>query len=218
MYIPKNRIKTDLYTNGGELQYLISGEVYQGFYWETFQGRFFTGKNPNEKPQQELVKLPENRSQFESDSLLGDGNYVAYAENYDGEVFDGQFQNMESVNDYHKIKKIKWDITLQLPTPYYPKPTEEEYTLGVFQRYFCTKINEVSFVEVSKKEYEKFKNRQDSVAHQSYGSFQIPWTLTGNADEVEQTNRKIVLLAEQRTKSPGLQQFLKFNYLKFYKS
>ena len=33
-----------------------------------------------------------------------------------------------------------------LPTPYYPQPTEEDYKLGEFQRYFCIKSNELNVI------------------------------------------------------------------------
>jgi hypothetical protein len=44
------------------------------------------------------------------------------------------------------------------------------------------------------------------------------WTLTGERDTVFITNRNITQLTEQRLKRRGLQEFLKRNYLKFYKT
>ena len=51
-----------------------------------------------------------------------------------------------------------------------------------------------------------------------YTPFKFPWTLVGEEKEVEQTNYKIVLLAEKRLGRLGLKEFLKGKYLKFYKS
>ena len=47
MYIPKNRIKTNLYTRGNEYKNIRTGEEYIGYYWSMYNGTLFTGKNPN---------------------------------------------------------------------------------------------------------------------------------------------------------------------------
>ena len=54
MYIPKNRIITNLYTNTNEYVYKGTNVYYKGFYWKMYNGKLFTGKNPNELPNEEL--------------------------------------------------------------------------------------------------------------------------------------------------------------------
>jgi hypothetical protein len=56
-YIPKNKIKTNLYTVGGEFVYKSNGFVYIGNYHKLYDGKFFTGSTPNEPNKQELIKL-----------------------------------------------------------------------------------------------------------------------------------------------------------------
>ena len=55
MYIPKNKIKTDQYTRGGEYQTVLNGTPYVGSYWTMYNGKIFSGINPNDTPQEELV-------------------------------------------------------------------------------------------------------------------------------------------------------------------
>ena len=48
MYIPKNRIQTNLYTNGGEYVIAQTQQEYIGFYHKLYTGETFTGKNPDD--------------------------------------------------------------------------------------------------------------------------------------------------------------------------
>jgi hypothetical protein len=54
MYYPKNKIITNLYTNGGLLYYLESQLPYIGYYYKLYNGKYFSGKSPN-SAEQELV-------------------------------------------------------------------------------------------------------------------------------------------------------------------
>ena len=47
-YIPKSQIKTNLFTNGGELLKLSDNLPYKGYYYKTSQGNFFAGKYPGD--------------------------------------------------------------------------------------------------------------------------------------------------------------------------
>ena len=57
MYFPQSQIKTDLYTNGGEFVLLSTNQNYQGPYWSTSSGKYYTKKNPQDIPYEELIKL-----------------------------------------------------------------------------------------------------------------------------------------------------------------
>ena len=45
MYYPKSKIQTNLYTNGYELAYLSTLDNYVGFYYKTYDGKYFSGKS-----------------------------------------------------------------------------------------------------------------------------------------------------------------------------
>ena len=44
MYLPKNKITPNLYTNGGEYQ--LNGKEYVGYYFKTTFDTYYTGKFP----------------------------------------------------------------------------------------------------------------------------------------------------------------------------
>ena len=47
-YYPKSQIKTNLFTEGGQLEIASPGEVYTGYYWQTSKNEYFTGRNPSD--------------------------------------------------------------------------------------------------------------------------------------------------------------------------
>jgi len=55
-YIPKSRYKKAKSTEGGEFLELVSKKDYKGFYIETYKGKFYAGKTPEENGL-ELVKV-----------------------------------------------------------------------------------------------------------------------------------------------------------------
>lgn len=46
MRYPKNQIKENQYTSGGEFMIAGTNQIYTGFYWQ-FKDKFFTGKSPS---------------------------------------------------------------------------------------------------------------------------------------------------------------------------
>ncbi len=62
MYYPKSQVKTNLYTNGGDFTTRNPITPYKGYYYETANGKYFSGKTPNESPTFELVKINPNES------------------------------------------------------------------------------------------------------------------------------------------------------------
>ena len=57
-YIPKNKIQTNLYTTGGEYEYVSNQENYIGYYYKLYNGKTYAGRTPNEFNPQELVATP----------------------------------------------------------------------------------------------------------------------------------------------------------------
>lgn len=216
MYIPKNRIKTNLYTPGNEFILKSDKSNYIGDYYSLYTGKFFTGKTPNNPPNVEIIKQSVKMDGV-WEQTSNDVDFQQYAENYDGEVIPGQFQNMEEVITYNLLNKIDLSVTLIIPQQFYPNPNAEEYALGTFTRYFCVKLNQPIYTELNKETYEALVKRDQNYPWQAYQPFKLQWTITGKSQEVFNTNRNIILLAEKRQNLRGLGRFLKENYLKFYK-
>lgn len=186
-YYPKNRIQTDLYTNGGEYSIKSTGENYTGYYYKLYNNTIFTGKTPNDSPNQELTLYSET---IEDNPLL---------------VIVEPFPDPE-VNNYNLLtEKPSPKI---VPLPYYPVPTSNDYKLGEFQRYFMKQINNLSFTEISKIDYNALVNRNETYLWPLYTPISIPWEISGNKDQIQQTNKRITLLTEQQSKVYGFSKFI----------
>lgn len=211
-YIPLNRIQPNLYTAGNEYYRLYDGSEYVGSYHKLYNGTFFTGKNPNDGKPEPLGKY--------SDTLPVEDGTVTYAtlDYYEGsDVYD---INIDTTTQYLflKNKNPNAQKPRKLPKPYQPILQDSDYTLGEFQRYFVKKVNQLSFVEIDITQYQGFSSGNNEYYWQYYITMQLPWKITGEKEEVAKVNRSMVLLTEQKNNIRGLQEFLDYDYLKFYKS
>ena len=193
MYFPKSQITTNLYTNGGEYVYVSTNEEYTGYYFQTSDGRYFTGRNTNDPPNQEI--------QIQETSKLRDAE--------EGEI--GSYNLSTSLylvpEVYATAKSLNPNSTPPLPpTQVINLPTKENYKWGEFQRYFSKKVNENIYTETRA----IFQN-------ELYIGFSIPWSIRGNIDEVAKVNQRIVALKEAELGILGLGLYLKNNYIQFYK-
>ena len=57
MYYPKSQIKSNLYTTGDEYIIQSSQSPYVGYYYAISTGQYFTGRTPDDRPNQELIKI-----------------------------------------------------------------------------------------------------------------------------------------------------------------
>ena len=216
MYIPANRIKPNLYTRGNEYVRKSNRKNYIGFYYSLWNGRFFTGKTQNDKPNEELIEV--SAAMADVWARRDEGQiFQHYASNYDGEVVPGQFQNMIDIDIYNFASDTDISVTKLIPQQSYPLPTEDDYLLGVFTRYFAVKANELQYLELDHLTYQKLNKKSINWMWEMYPIFSIQWTLIGDQTEVARANRNQILIAEQSNKRLGLNSFLRKDYLKFYK-
>lgn len=225
MYVPKNRIRTNLYTRGGEYQAKANQQPYAGYYHVLYNGKIYSGKNPNDAAIFELEKVDTSPLETTPYELSPQNKIALFINDGDPAVAPGEADSPSLWNQGDIVSYLKStqqplndDNPRDTPQPYYPQPTPEDYAYGSFIRYFLIKINEVKFVEIDKATYDNFDAKKKSVVFELYTPFKLPWTITGVEKEVEQTNYNIVLLAEQRLNRLGLREYLRGNYLKFYKS
>ena len=198
MYYPKNKIQTNLYTGGKELQYVISKKEYVGFYWADYTGRFFTGKNPNDAPVEELIDIVPQTLEPKIPGEDKSYNFESYRY--------GEIREEQSYLSHPKV-----------PNTYYPNPNEEDYKLGEFNRYFCKKENEVRYIEISNETYKSLKSQNPEFLWTLWFPFLIEWQIMGERKKVFKTNSNIVKLQEQQLNSRGFGMFLRYDYLKFYR-
>ena len=69
MFYPKSQIKTNLSTNGGEYIYASNKLPYSGDYFITGDGKIYTGKNPNNKPNYLLIPTSINLTEAPNPEL-----------------------------------------------------------------------------------------------------------------------------------------------------
>jgi hypothetical protein len=200
MYYPKSQITTNLSTNGKEFQVVGTDEYYIGSYFKTSDGRFYTGKTPQDGNNKLLIQNPINDPNNPILSINSDTNY---------------FTNSLPPS---YLNASKSELILSPP----PQgnivfPTEEDYETGEYQRYFLKhNINNI-YLEVNQSTYNNFFNLNPSVQYQLYTAIQISWILVGKPIEVYEINRNIALLYEKENKIMGFSNFFKGRYLKYYR-
>jgi len=221
MYYPKSQIVINLYTNGQEYVIKSTSENYIGNYWKTSDGKFFTGKTPEDKNIQELTIVTSTFSQNSSSPSYIQPIQVdlalAYDAPYVGENPD--LYNERNILDYAKLKNIDTNSppSLLLPSPFNPQPTQDDYALGEFTRYFCKKTNEVRYLEINKETYEKLAGQDPTYLWQVYTPFRYQWNISGEKEQVYSTNKKVTEHMITKFNLYSLNKFLKEDYLKFFK-
>jgi hypothetical protein len=190
MYYPKSHITPNLYSNG-ELLIKSTNTPYIGYYFSTIDNKNYTGRYPEDGDNLELTKT----STVTSNGITGN------------ETPDYRFNGIDNLT-YSKLNKTsETNIPRVLPpTPFYPQPSEQDYQLGEFTRYFSKKVNENKYTETSG----LFQN-------DLYIGFKLPWLITGDKNEVARVNENMVKLREQELGISGFGFYLKHNYIKFYR-
>ena len=205
MYYPKSQITPNLYTNGNELQVKSTGENYVGYYYKTSSGIYYSGKTPEEKPSVKLI-LNKNTKNYQSPLLIKDvGDRIL--SNYPDLTTQPQpIVEYELDPDYAQVAEIDYESkVIKAPVNTKVPPSDQDYKLGSYPRYFIRKVNNPIFKELSKSEYDRYKNKDNSVPFDLYIPFTFPWTLTGkDKKEVARINLNILQLTEDRVKLPGL--------------
>lgn len=131
-----------------------------------------------------------------------------------GKYYTGKFPG-DGKNEELILISFSFQPTMSTPSltvssvpPMFPTP--EDYKRGVFTRYFKKKRNELLYEELTKDQY------NNNVDNTLYFRFQLQWQLTGDRDATFNTNRNMVLLAQQNQNAMALGLYLKEDYIKYY--
>ena len=218
-YYPLSQIKSNLYTNGGELVYDVKNPLseYTGYYYKTSDGKYFTGRNPQDLPNVEIYTKPSldynKYPNAASDPIL---NYIAT--NGGAEVIgsDNTEGGDPNVLDYMSIKNIDSSQTNFLPyySPTYPSP--QDYQAGEFRRFFCKKTNEIQYIEIDPKQYSLISYKDPQILWQLYYPFNIPWVISGQEESTLRINENMVALTMKQLKLPRFNDYLQNDYLKYF--
>jgi hypothetical protein len=216
-YIPKNKIKTNLYTPGGEFAVEATGVEYVGFYYSLYTGEKYTGKTQNDPPNSLLIELVDSVEGYVQ-KIDSNKNVSFIVSNFDIKDYPNKSINpFEERNTYFTVTQQSPYQSFYIPNPFYPQPTLDDYSLGVFTRYFTFKENEVKWMEIDKETYKSLSSKDSEWDFAMYIPLKLQWTLKGEEDYVFTTNRNSVLIAEKSFKRRGLREYIREDYLKFYK-
>jgi hypothetical protein len=201
MYFPKSQIKSNLYTNGGEYILSTTQQDYTGYYYETSSGQRYTGKTP-----QDGVNIP----LLSTNSTLKNVPPTNPLEDFPIELIDE-----ESNLNYLNIQQLPPNIRF-IPQYNPTQPTQQDQNLGVFQRYFCKKNNELKYLEIDKSTHDKLKSKQQDIAWDLYTPISTLWYIKGNKEQTFKANKGLVTLIEEKQKWYGFTQWFKDRFLQYY--
>lgn len=228
-YLPKHYIRTGQFAEPGNFITKTTGESYSGPYYQVATGQYFTGTNPQDSTTQELIPI----GVLETTPGTAPGQ-VSVAFNLDVPTyldpkslndlqesggFNYQVYQPTVVDAYTKVKNYTsqyYDSRI-LPYAVTPLPEEKDYRVGEYQRYFCKKTNEILYLELDQVQYNGIVQKNPKYFWEQYFAFTLPWTLTGNADEVYKTNQAIVLRKIKTLQLPMFDNYLRQDYLRYYR-
>ena len=212
-YYPKSQIKSELYTNGGEFVLKNGGAEYRGLYYEVAGGRYFTGANADSTPTQELVLISGILDVYEDGIIPKKGTNSNNAIEIGGPTqWTFNYIDVNNITDGDNLT-----VVAQPPQAYYPQPTEEDYIVGEFERYFVKRINSNIYTEISPDDYNLYVFQSNLVQYQLYIPFTIPWDIKGILNDVRTTNENSVKLKEEELQIQGFQSYFKNNYTQYFK-
>ena len=96
-------------------------------------------------------------------------------------------------------------------------PTENDYAIGEFRRYFCKKNNEIVYIEINKSTHDDLQARIPTSAWTLYTPFNLSWQLTGDKQDTYRVNKQITELEISRKNLKLFAEYLKNDYLKYYR-
>jgi hypothetical protein len=207
-YYPLSQITTNLYTNGFELYNKSTGESYIGYYYKLSNGKYYSGKTPQDLPSFELISDPQLNTTSVSGFNLSIDSPVSSI---------GGTVNLLYPNDFDYKDYPKYNPTTKY-LPYYDPilPTQQDYQNGVFQRFFCKKVNEIQYIEINKNIFDQLVTKDPKIEFPLYLPFYLDWQLTGNKEQVATVNSKNTKLTSVTLKLPMLDEYLRFDWTKYY--
>jgi hypothetical protein len=213
-YYPKSQIKSGLYTSGDEYTLTpppnnFNADPYVGYYYQVSNGNKYTGKTPQDGPSSPLYSLNLDDLSLNNSTTgipLPTINY--YVSPFSAQESINNNQYLKTTNNFPTPRTIpQFNLTL---------PTQNDYSLGVFSRYFCKKNNENRYLEIDQPTYQDLNIKKPTIAWDLYTPITTLWYLTGNKDTIYKANKGLISLIEKDQKWYGFSQYFKDNFLQYY--
>jgi hypothetical protein len=208
MYFPLSQITPNLYTNGEEFVNSLTNEIYIGYYFKVSTGKYYTGRNQNDKPNIELI------INLSSNTLTNDPNFIE--EQQSNVIYDTLVGYNLIAVEYNTLTQNQYNSLKTIPTFSPSSPTQQDYQVGEFRRFFCKKTNEYQYIEINKDTFAKLASKDTQILWELYQPFFIDWHLTGGKENVAKINKNSTELVIFKNKFLGLNEYLKFDFTKYY--
>jgi hypothetical protein len=198
MYYPKSQLKPNLFTNGGEYILSTTQEEYKGYYYKISTGKYFTGKNPSQPLNSEIIPIQSTSN-----------------------IYHPPFIIPSSLLEI----TLEPDLTYRPTSPYQSRsipqfntipPTPTEKQNGQFTRYFCKRNNELKYIEIDLDTYTLLSTQSPQIAGDLYTPSTLTWQIQGDKNTVYASNQSSVYLVEKTQTWHGFSQYFKGNFLKYY--
>ena len=164
-YYPLSRIKTDLYTRGNAYK-LTNGKTYTGRYHLLFDGKAYTGANPVVGSNEELIPITNSVNSLNDIATKPSIPYILATST----------NNPSNEN----LNKALNNQSLEELVPYYPSPSQSDYQIGYFTRYFAKNVTGPGYIlEISNSDYANVKNGAYNDTAVLYETANLLWQLTG---------------------------------------
>jgi len=168
------------------------------------------------------IKTNQTATELNNLYILSSGvrYYGFYYKLYNGKMYTGKFpgdglnQLLEVIDEGLIFSPIIPSLATSSVPPLYP--TEQDYKNEMFNRYFSRKRNEYLFEELTQDQYNNLNNSKNPM-FTLYQPFFIKWMLIGEKQKVADFNFYSIRNAEEKEGVLGLNEFLKMDYLKYYK-
>jgi hypothetical protein len=205
-YYPSSQIKPNQYTNGGEYILSTTKENYKGYYYELSNGRKYTGKSPQDKPNIQIQPY-QSRTEIDPNPI----------NNISNKIITYEYSNVETLiqDDYNPTNQNIF-VGRLIPSYNPTTPTPLDYNLGVFSLYFCKKINELKYIEIDKNTYSQLLSKSPQIAWDLYTPLTTLWYLKGEKEKVYTINKNLITLIEKNQKWYGFSQYFKDQFSKYY--
>ena len=204
-YIPKSQIKTNLFTEGGEYLLSSNNSPYKGYYYKTSQGKFYTGRTPEDGLNVLLNPI------YPEDTFSEEENYsFSEAINRDNKVFI----NTSAI--YLSLKGIDSLTIRNIPQNIFPTPQPQDYINESFVRYFAKKRNEKKYLEINKETYDKLLSQDSTYLFELYRPLKLNWQISGDKAQSYQTNETQTSLLARRERLEGFIEYFKGNFNQLY--
>jgi hypothetical protein len=213
MYYPKSQIQGNLYTKGKELVTESDRKNYIGYYYKTSDGKYYSGKFPNNPTEESLIRnRAYENSNYNPSNPKTPITPIFREKNEEIEVT----YNLDM--DYILANKTKYSNNLIAPLNRVILPTDKDYQIGQYVRYFLKKTNGVLYKEQRFKDYQRYLEKDPQVQYDLYQPISFTWVIKGdNKNKVGNVNLNTLKLTETSLNIKGLVNYFKGKYSQYCK-